>query len=172
MKRREFIALLSGASMIAPLSARAQQPAIPVVGYVFPGLPGTANTAAFTKALADAGFIDGRTVAIEYRFGRNDYSQLPELIADLVRRRVVVLAATGGEPVASAAKAATSTIPIVFEIGSDPVSDGLVASFNRPGGNLTGVTALNRDLDGKRLKILAELVPQALQIGVFIGDRQ
>jgi putative ABC transport system substrate-binding protein len=166
MRRRKFIAALGGAAAW-PLAARAQQPAMPVVGYFYPGLDETLYTPAFRKGLGELGFVEGRNVAIEYRFGRNDPSRTPELIADLVRRRVAVIAVTGGSAGALAAKTATSTIPIVFEIGNDPVEDGLVASFNRPGGNVTGVAALNSELEGKRLSLLAELVPTAARIGVL-----
>ena len=169
IKRRDLITLLGGAAAAWPLAAGAQQPALPVVGYFFPGMPEqTGRAAAFRKGLSEHGFVEGRNVVIESRFARNDSSQSPELVADLVRRRVAVIAATGGEPGALAAKAATTTIPIVFEVGGDPVELGLVASFNRPGGNVTGVTAMNLDLDGKRLGILAELVPGAVRIGVLV----
>jgi putative ABC transport system substrate-binding protein len=166
MKRREFITLVGGAAAW-PLAARAQQPAMPVVGYFYPGVEDTVITSAFRKGLSELGFVEGRNVAIEYRFGRNDFSRTSELIADLVHRRVAVIAATGGAPGALAAKGATTTIPIVFEIGNDPVEDGLVASFNRPGGNITGVAALNIELDAKRLSLLAELAPTAARIGVL-----
>jgi putative ABC transport system substrate-binding protein len=128
--RRKFIAALGGAAAW-PLAVRAQQPAMPVVGYFFPGLEETLYMPAFRKGLGELGFVEGRNVAIEYRWGRNDPSRTPELINDLVRHRVAVIAATGGSVGALAAKAATSTIPIVFEIGDDPVENGLVASFNR-----------------------------------------
>jgi putative ABC transport system substrate-binding protein len=146
---------------------------VPVVGYFYPGLEDAGAavlTPAFRKGLGEFGFIEGRNVAIEYRFGRNDPSRTPELVADLVHRRVAVIATTGGTPGALAAKAATATIPIIFETGSDPVEDGLVASFNRPGGNLTGVAALNRVLDAKRLSLLAELLPKVARIGVLMTN--
>jgi putative ABC transport system substrate-binding protein len=171
MKRRQFITLLGGAAAAWPLAARAQQPALPVVGYFHPGLeePGAPIlTPAFRKGLGELGFVEGRDLAIEYRFGRNDPSRTSELIADLVRRKVAVLATLGGPGGALAAKAATTTIPIVFEIGSDPVEIGLVASFNRPGGNVTGIAALNGVLDAKRLGLLVELVPAVARIGVLL----
>src|SRR5260370_192811 len=167
MNRREFITLVGGAASW-PLVARAQQPALPVVGYFYPGLEDAVLQPAFRKGLSELGFVEGRSVAIEYRLGRNDPSRTPELVADLVRRRVAVIATTGGAAGALAAKAATTTIPIVFEIGDDPVEIGLVASFNRPGGNLTGVAALNRVLDAKRLGLLVELLPMATRIGVLL----
>jgi putative ABC transport system substrate-binding protein len=165
MKRREFITLLGGASAF-PLAARAQA-AMPVVGYFWPGQEETILAPAFRKGLSELGFVEGRNLAIEYRLGRNDPSRAPELLADLIRRKVAVIAATGGSAGALAAKAATSTIPIVFEIGDDPVENGLVVSFNRPSGNLTGVAALNSELNAKRLSLLAELVPTAARIGVL-----
>jgi putative ABC transport system substrate-binding protein len=169
MRRREFITVLGGAAAGWPLAARAQQPAMPVIGYFFPGMPEqTGRAAAFRKGLGEYGVVEGRNVAIESRFASNDSSRSPEFVADLVRRKVTVIAATGGETGALAARAATTTIPIVFEIGGDPVELGLVASFNRPGGNVTGVTAMNLELDGKRLAILAELVPGAARIGVLM----
>jgi putative tryptophan/tyrosine transport system substrate-binding protein len=152
---------------------------MPVVGYLSPGLPEQAGFfEAFRKGLTEQGFVEGRNVAIESRYARNELDRLPELAADLVRRRASVIAATGGPAVALAAKGATATTPIVFEIGGDPVQDGLVASFNRPGGNITGITAMNAELDGKRLGLLAELVPGAgayrrphLHAGQHAGDR-
>jgi putative ABC transport system substrate-binding protein len=170
MQRREFITLLGGAASALPLAARAQQPAMPVVGYLYPATEETILASAFRKGLSEIGFVEGRNVAIEYRYARNDVSRMPELAADLVRRRVAVIAATGGSRGVIAAKAATSTIPIVFEIGDDPVAEGFVASLNRPGGNLTGVAALNFELDAKRLGLLVELVPKAERIGVIVAN--
>jgi putative ABC transport system substrate-binding protein len=169
MRRRDFLTLLGGAAAW-PIAASAQQPALPVVGYYYPAPEEAVYTGAFRKGLGELGFVEGRNVTIEYRFGRNDPARTAELLADLVRRRVAVIAATGGAPSALAAKAATSTIPIVFEIGDDPVENGLVASFNRPGGNITGVAALNAELNVKRLSLLAELVPTAARIGVLTAN--
>jgi putative ABC transport system substrate-binding protein len=166
MRRREFIAGLGAAAWQS--GAWAQRSAIPVIGYLYPGLPEQTDiTAAFNKGLNELGFVEGRNVTIEYRFAGNDSSRIPELLTDLVRREVAVLAVTGGMDGARAAKALTATIPIVFEIGNDPVEEGLVTSFNRPGGNLTGVTAMNLDLEGKRLNQLATLVPTATRIGML-----
>src|SRR5262249_9983445 len=171
MRRREVIAGLCGTAAAWPLAARAQQPSIPVVGYLFPGMPGQARVErAFRNGLSEHGFVEGRNVIIEARFARNEQDRLPQLAADLVRRRVSVIASTGGPAPALAAKAATTTIPIVFETGSDPVQDGLVASFNRPVGNITGISAMNAELDGKRLELLTELVPRAVRIGVLISQ--
>jgi putative ABC transport system substrate-binding protein len=134
-------------------------------------MPGQAGVErAFRNGLSEHGFVEGRNVIIEARFARNEQDRLPQLAADLVRRRVSVIASTGGPAPALAAKAATTTIPIVFETGSDPVQDGLVASFNRPGGNITGISAMNAELDGKRLELLTELVPRAVRIGVLISQ--
>src|SRR5262249_39049555 len=143
--RREFITLLGGAVASWPLTAHAQQPAMQVIGYLFRGSrEPTANIlAAFRKGLGETGFIEGRNVAIEYGFAGGRGARLPALAAELVRQRVAVIVTPGGTATVRAAKAAAATIPIVFEIGSDPVEDGLVASFNRPGGNVTRVTAIN-----------------------------
>jgi putative tryptophan/tyrosine transport system substrate-binding protein len=168
MQRRDFITGALAAA-VWPAPARAQRPAIPLIGYLYPGLPTSEDiTAAFNKGLNELGFVDGRNVAIEYRFAGNDLARIPDLLADLVHSNVAVLAVTGGMDGARAAKALTTTIPIVFEIGNDPVEEGLVTSFNRPGGNLTGITAMNLDLEGKRISLLANLVPTHARIGALI----
>jgi putative ABC transport system substrate-binding protein len=170
MKRREFITLLGGAAAW-PLAARAQQAAVPVLGFLNSGLPGewTRALAAFRRGLEETGFIEARNVAIEFRWAEGHYHRLPELAADLVSRRVAVLVATGGSTTSRAAKAASSTIPIVFTSGTDPVQEGLVESINRPGGNATGVTLLTSLLTAKRLEILREVVPKASVIGVLLN---
>jgi putative tryptophan/tyrosine transport system substrate-binding protein len=170
MKRREFITLL-GAAAAWPLAARAQQPAIPVIGFVYPGVPelSAGIVAAFRKGLNETGFVEGRNVTIEFRFGYNDKARLPELMADLVNRRVALIATPGSTPSALAAKAATTAIPIVFGIGPDPVEIGLVASLNRPGGNITGVSSLNAELGAKRLGLLHELLPSAARFAILVN---
>ena len=169
MRRREFIAGLGGA-VAWPVVARAQQPLVPVIGFLNSGLPGpfASLLAAFRQGLKDGGYVEGQNVAIEYRWAENQADRLPALAADLVRRRVALIAATGGTRSARAAIAATTTTPILF-VTADPVDDGLVASFSRPGGNATGVSVFTRELAPKRLQWLLELVPKAHKIGMLIN---
>jgi putative tryptophan/tyrosine transport system substrate-binding protein len=171
MRRREFIPLLGGAAAW-PLAARAQQPGkLPTIGFLSSRSPGEAEylLGAFRQGLKEGGFVEGQNVAIEFRWARGQYDRLPALAAELVSRGVTVLDAIGGEPVPLAAMRATSTIPIVFMMGSDPVETGLVKSFNRPGGNVTGVTLLTSMMEPKRLGLLHELAPGADLIGVLIN---
>ncbi len=168
MRRREFITLLGGTAAVWPLRARAQQSAMPVVGWLGVGPPQANDVAAFRQGLNEQGYADGRNAAIEFRVSEQ-YGNLQALAAELVRRRVAVIFTITSFLAAQAAKAATSTIPIVFTVGADPVKFGLIASLNRPGGNATGVTFLGDQLGPKRLELARELVPQATAIGVLVN---
>jgi putative ABC transport system substrate-binding protein len=171
VRRREFITLIGGAGAAWPLAARAQEPAMPVVGILHPGSPEASAkyVASLRKGLADAGSVEGRNVAIEYRWGHGHSGLLPELASDLISRRVAVIVTPGGVAAALAAKAATTTIPIVFVIGADPVQAGLVASLNRPGGNVTGISSMNTGLAAKQLGLLHQLLGRDARFAVLVN---
>jgi putative ABC transport system substrate-binding protein len=170
-RRRDFITLLGGAVAACPLAARAQQPAMPVIGFLDPRSPDTIadQLRAFRQGLKDSGYVEGENVAIEHRWAEGQIDRLPALAAELVRRRVAVIATNGGAAAALAAKAATTTTPIVFSVAEDPVRLGLVASLARPGGNLTGVNLVIGELTAKRLGLLRELVPGAARVAVLVN---
>jgi len=169
LKRREFIILLGGAAIVRPRTALAQQPAIPVIGFLNSRASGEDATllASFHRGLRDAGYVEGQNLTVEYRWASGQYDRLPALAADLVDRRVAVIVANG--PASRPAKTASSTLPIVFVVGFDPLAFGLVASLSRPGGNLTGVSVLDVELGAKRIELLHELIPKATTFGLLVN---
>jgi putative tryptophan/tyrosine transport system substrate-binding protein len=171
MRRREFITLLGGSAVAWPFAIRAQQPGMPVVGFLSSTLPDSyaIRLRAFRQGLKEAGYVEGQNVAIEYRWAKGQNDQLPVFAAELVAHQVDVIVAGGGTPCAVAAKAATGTIPIIVEVAVDPVAIGLVASLDRPGGNITGVTNLNVEIGPKRLELMHELLPSVTVMGVLVN---
>ena len=171
LRRREFITLLGGAALGWPLAVRAQQPAMPVIGFLGSGTLNAyaADVTAFGEGLGQTGYVEGRNVTIEYRWAEGQYDQMPGLVADFLRRKTAVIAVTGSTAAVQAAKAATQTIPIVFAIGADPVKFGLVASMNRPGSNVTGVSFLANLLVAKQVELLHELIPAASILGFLVN---
>ena len=173
MRRRDFIAALGGAAAAWPLAAWAQQAGVLTIGLLYSGTREAAKyLPGFRKGLSEMGFADGRNLVIEFRFADDHYDRMPELAVDLVRRRVAAIFATGGDLAVSTAKEATATIPIVFLTGGDPVEAGLVASFNRPGGNVTGISFINAALTGKRVGLLHQLVPEASRFALLINPNE
>lgn len=173
MRRRDFIAGLWSITAAWPLATRAQQPAMPVIGFMSGRAPEDSAhlVSAFRQGLAETGFVEGQTVRIEFRWADGDYDRLPALAADLVSRKVAVLVGIGGDVSALAAKKATASIPVVFGMGSDPVKAGLVASFNRPGGNATGFTLWTSEMESKRLGLLRDIVPAVQLIGILVNPK-
>ena len=171
MRRRDFIEAIVGSAAAWPLATRAQQSAMPVIGLLEMGGPTSWDLEPFRRGLKDAGYVEGQNLTIEYRFGNDDAARLPELAADLARRKVRVIANVGSAIAARAAKNATNTIPIVFGFGVDPVKLGMVASLSRPGGNVTGIISLSNELYGKQFGIMHELLPQASHFGVLVNPK-
>jgi putative tryptophan/tyrosine transport system substrate-binding protein len=172
MQRREFITLLGGVAAVWPRAAGAQQAAMPVVGYLGPGSPEQIAhlLAAFRNGLGEMGYVEGRNVAIEFRFAHFQLERLPDLAADLIRQRVAVIATPGSSASPLAAKALTTTIPIVFSTSTDPVQSGLVASLNRPGGNVTGIASMGIEIGGKQVGLLRELLPRATRFAALVNS--